>query len=133
MRSDLISLKAECEAEIDFSTEDLTYESREERKNRMIGLYELCAKVLRNSKRAESFIEQNKIVIYGEPNTGKSSLLNSLIGRERAIVSNIPGTTRDYLSESFSIGGIPLQLIDTAGVRETEDIIEKMGDRKSVV
>jgi len=131
VRSDLISLKAECEAEIDFSTEDLTYESKDERKSRMIGLRELCAKVLRNSKRAESFIEQNKIVIYGEPNTGKSSLLNSLIGRERAIVSNIPGTTRDYLSESFSIGGIPLQLIDTAGVRETEDIIEKMGIERS--
>ncbi|MBP7282351.1 MAG: tRNA uridine-5-carboxymethylaminomethyl(34) synthesis GTPase MnmE [Leptospiraceae bacterium] len=131
VRSDLISLKAECEAEIDFSTEDLTYESKEERKNRMAGLYELCAKVLRNSKRAENFIEQNKIVIYGEPNTGKSSLLNSLIGRERAIVSNIPGTTRDYLSESFSLGGIPLQLIDTAGVRETEDQIEKMGIERS--
>lgn len=131
VRSDLISLKAECEAEIDFSTEDLTYESKEQRKNRMIALHDLCAKVLRNSKRAESFIEQNKIVIYGEPNTGKSSLLNSLIGRERAIVSNIPGTTRDYLSESFTLGGIPLQLIDTAGVRETEDLIEKMGIERS--
>ncbi len=131
VRSDLISLKAECEAEIDFSTEDLTYETKEERKNRMIALYELCTKVLRNAKRAESFIEQNKIVIYGEPNTGKSSLLNSLIGRERAIVSNIPGTTRDYLSESFSLNGIPLQLIDTAGVRETEDSIERMGIERS--
>jgi tRNA modification GTPase len=131
VRSDLISLKAECEAEIDFSTEDLTYETKEQRKARMLALHELCTKVLRNAKRAESFIEQNKIVIYGEPNTGKSSLLNSLIGRERAIVSNVPGTTRDYLSESFSLNGIPLQLIDTAGVRETEDIIEKMGIERS--
>ncbi|MBK8397326.1 MAG: tRNA uridine-5-carboxymethylaminomethyl(34) synthesis GTPase MnmE [Leptospiraceae bacterium] len=131
VRSDLISLKAECEAEIDFSTEDLTYESKEQRKNRMVTLHELCKKVLRNAKRAESFIEQNKIVIYGEPNTGKSSLLNSLIGRERAIVSNVPGTTRDFLSESFSLGGIPLQLIDTAGVRDTEDHIEKMGIERS--
>lgn len=131
VRSDLISLKAECEAEIDFSTEDLTYETKEERKSRMIALYELCVKVLKNAKRAESFIEHNKIVIYGEPNTGKSSLLNSLIGRERAIVSNVPGTTRDYLSESFSLNGIPLQLIDTAGVRETEDSIERMGIERS--
>ena len=131
VRSDLISLKAECEAEIDFSTEDLTYETKEERKNRMTLLFDLCTRVLRNAKRAESFIEHNKIVIYGEPNTGKSSLLNSLIGRERAIVSNVPGTTRDYLSESFSLNGIPLQLIDTAGVRETEDSIERMGIERS--
>ncbi|HMV44876.1 MAG TPA: tRNA uridine-5-carboxymethylaminomethyl(34) synthesis GTPase MnmE [Leptospiraceae bacterium] len=131
VRSDLISLKAECEAEIDFSTEDLTYESFEQRKERIHSLYKLCTKVLDSSKRAESFIEHNKIVIYGEPNTGKSSLLNSLIGKERAIVSSIPGTTRDYLAENFSLNGIPLQLVDTAGIRETEDSIEKMGIQKS--
>lgn len=131
VRSDLISLKAECEAEIDFSTEDLTYESFEQRKERINSLYSLCSKVLDSSKRAESFIEHNKIVIYGEPNTGKSSLLNSLIGKERAIVSNVPGTTRDYLAENFSINGIPLQLVDTAGIRETEDSIEKMGIERS--
>lgn len=131
VRSDLISLKAEFEAEIDFSTEDLTYESKEQRKKRIFALYELCTKVLQNSKRAESFIEHNKIVIYGEPNTGKSSLLNSLIGKDRAIVSSIPGTTRDYLSESFSLNGIPLLLIDTAGIRETEDAVEKLGIERS--
>ncbi|HNH11285.1 MAG TPA: GTP-binding protein, partial [Leptospiraceae bacterium] len=91
----------------------------------------LCDKTLRNSERAESVFEKRKIVIFGEPNAGKSSLLNLLLGKERAIVSPIPGTTRDFLSEDMDLRGIPLRLVDTAGIRDTEDQIEKAGIEKS--
>jgi tRNA modification GTPase len=131
IRSDLISLKAECEAEIDFSTEDLTYESLDQRKNRMSALNDLCIKLLRNSERAEKLILQSTVVLYGAPNTGKSSLMNLLIGRDRSIISEIPGTTRDYIAEDISLDGIPIRLVDTAGIRETSDSIERMGIERS--
>src|SRR5262249_31091454 len=68
-----------------------------------------------------------KLALIGRPNVGKSSLFNSLLGRDRAIVTHVPGTTRDSLNESFVISGIPVDLIDTAGIRETDDIVEQLG------
>lgn len=131
LRSQLISLKAECEAEIDFSTEDLTYESLEERKNRILSIIRICSNLLKRSNEAEILLERSKVVLYGEPNTGKSSLMNLILGRERSIISDIPGTTRDYISEEFLLAGVPIRLTDTAGVRETKDNIEKMGIERS--
>lgn len=131
IRSDLISLKAECEAEIDFSTEDLTFESLEQRKSRMVNLKNLCSKLIKDSERAESLILQSTVVLYGEPNTGKSSLMNLLIGKDRSIISDVPGTTRDYIVEELSLDGIPIRLVDTAGIRETTDSIEQMGIERS--
>jgi tRNA modification GTPase len=131
IRSQLVNLKAECEAEIDFSTEDLTFDTLNERKNKITGLHSLIKKVLENSDRASSVLDHSRVVLYGAPNTGKSSLLNAILGKERAIISDIPGTTRDYLSESVHIEGIPIQLIDTAGIRYTEDHIEKLGIERS--
>ncbi len=72
-----------------------------------------------------------KLALIGRPNVGKSSLFNSLLGRDRAIVTHLPGTTRDTLNETFSINGIPIDLIDTAGIRETEDLVEKLGVEKT--
>lgn len=131
LRSQLISLKAECEAEIDFSTEDLTYESLEERKVRIEGVKTFCQTVIAKSNSAEKVIQQLRIVLYGEPNTGKSSLMNVLLGKDRSIISEIPGTTRDYISEEILLEGIPVRLVDTAGVRETEDHIERLGIERS--
>jgi tRNA modification GTPase len=68
-----------------------------------------------------------KLALIGRPNVGKSSIFNALLGQDRAIVTHIPGTTRDALSESFSLNGIPVNLVDTAGIRETEDLIEQIG------
>ncbi|KXZ27976.1 tRNA uridine-5-carboxymethylaminomethyl(34) synthesis GTPase MnmE [Leptospira santarosai] len=131
LRSQLISLKAECEAEIDFSTEDLTYESLEERKARIERVKTFCQTVISKSDSAEKLIQQLRIVLYGEPNTGKSSLMNVLLGKDRSIISEIPGTTRDYISEEILLEGIPVRLVDTAGVRETEDHIERLGIERS--
>ncbi len=131
LRSELLNIKAECEAEIDFSTEDLTFESLKERKSRIDRVIQLCKKIINGSQRVEQIIQKTKIVIYGEPNVGKSSLMNLILGKERAIVSHIPGTTRDFLSEDLFLEGLPIQLVDTAGVRDTEDPIEKLGIQKS--
>jgi tRNA modification GTPase len=72
-----------------------------------------------------------KLALIGRPNVGKSSLFNALLGRERAIVTHLPGTTRDTLNEPFIINGVPVDLIDTAGIRETEDIVEQIGVEKT--
>lgn len=132
LRSELIGIKAEFEAEIDFSTEDLTYESTQARLERIEKIQELCESLLKKSSRADALIGRSKVVLFGEPNVGKSSLMNRLLGRDRSIISDVPGTTRDYISEDLNLSGIPIRLVDTAGVRDTEDSIEKKGIEQSI-
>ena len=75
---------------------------------------------------------RNKTVIIGKPNVGKSSILNKLIDEDKAIVTDIPGTTRDIVEGTLNIGGLLLNIIDTAGIRKTEDVVESIGVKKSL-
>lgn len=132
LRSELLNVKAELEAEIDFSTEDLTYENKDQRIQRINKVRELCNYCLKKSDSANRILSQNKVVLYGEPNSGKSSLMNLILGKDRSIISDIAGTTRDYVSEVMNIDGFPIELVDTAGIRESIDPIEKQGIQRSI-
>ena len=127
LREKLIHFASMIELELDFSEEDVEFADRTE-------LHKLVSEVIEHvNKLAQSFKLGNAIkngvqtVIVGRPNAGKSTLLNGLLNEERAIVSDIPGTTRDTLEESLTINGLEFNLIDTAGIREAKDTIEKLG------
>lgn len=88
--------------------------------------------LMNSFKRGKLMREGAKVAIAGRPNVGKSSLLNAILGEQRAIVTSVPGTTRDVISEYYNIRGLPIQLVDTAGIRETDDIVEKIGVERSI-
>lgn len=96
-------------------------------KEPLLSTIEIIGKLLKTAKAGKISQRGAKLAIIGKPNVGKSSLLNALLGFERSIVSNIPGTTRDYLEVMLDINGVPVLAIDTAGIRETQDIIEEQG------
>lgn len=128
VRSDLIRLKALLEAQIDFSEEDVVVE-----KDELLAVLDQClepVKVLIETYSQGHLVREGlQITIVGKPNVGKSSLLNALLGRDRAIVTPVPGTTRDAIDESADFDGIPVILSDTAGLRRREraDAVERLG------
>jgi tRNA modification GTPase len=119
------------EAGIDFAEDDISVAPPEELLNRIAPIRDGIAR-LAESYRYGSLVSGGlKLAIVGRPNVGKSSLFNRLLEQDRAIVTDIPGTTRDLVSETASIGGIPVKLYDTAGIREASETVESLGIERS--
>jgi tRNA modification GTPase len=127
LRRKLIELRALTEATLDFPEEDLDPLHREDAQARLAEARATLTDVLAKSRQGSLLRSGVHVVLAGPPNVGKSSLLNRLAGEERAIVTPIPGTTRDALREPVQIDGVPLTLVDTAGLRASADEIERLG------
>ena len=131
LREDLIGIVAHIEAYIDFPEEDIDPDTGESLRGRLRDLGGRMGDLLASADRGRILREGARVVICGEPNVGKSSLLNVLLGFERAIVSDTAGTTRDTIEEVINLKGIPLRLIDTAGLHESSDQIEQQGMQRT--
>lgn len=132
LREMLLELLAHLEAFIDFPDEDIDPDSGAALEARMAEIRAALQELLATAERGRWLRQGVRTVIYGAPNVGKSSLLNLLLGYERAIVSATPGTTRDTIEETINLRGIPLRLIDTAGVRTSEDPVEQAGIERTL-
>jgi tRNA modification GTPase len=131
LRDDLLKTLAHVEAYIDFPEEDIAEETKEQLLGRLERGVAFMDELLRTANEGQILRRGIRAAIIGRPNAGKSSLLNQLLGHDRAIVSPIPGTTRDTIEETANIRGLPVVFIDTAGLREARDEIEVEGIRRS--
>ena len=127
LRQDLLSFASLIELELDFSEEDVQFANRFDMTETVIKIKDLVDRLASSFRLGNAIKKGIPVVIAGRPNVGKSSLLNVLLQEERAIVSEIPGTTRDSIEETLHVGGLMFRFIDTAGLRQTDDIIEAKG------
>ena len=127
LRDALIHLRMLVEATLDFPEEEIDFLQKADAQGQLDRLEHSLARVMARAQQGSLLREGIKVVIAGQPNAGKSSLLNALAGAELAIVTAIPGTTRDKVQQTIQIEGVPVHVIDTAGLRESEDEVEKIG------
>lgn len=123
----LVALRVFIEATLDFPEEDLAFVHAADVAGKIQRQQHALDRLLGRSRQGRMLLEGLQVVLIGQPNVGKSSLLNQLVGEDRAIVTPVPGTTRDAVRGSVEVDGIPLHIIDTAGLRETSDDIERVG------
>lgn len=127
LREQLIHFASMIELELDFSEEDVAFANRDDLKSLIYRINHLIHRLMESFERGNVMKNGVPVVIAGKPNVGKSTLLNALLNEERAIVSEIAGTTRDTIEDEITIGGIVFRFIDTAGIRDTHDAIEALG------
>lgn len=127
LREDLVHFASLIELELDFSEEDVEFANRDQLKGLVQQIYSVISKLIQSFEQGNVLKNGVPVVIAGKPNVGKSTLLNALLNEERAIVSDIAGTTRDTIEDEINIHGVTFRFIDTAGIRDTEDVIEAKG------
>jgi tRNA modification GTPase len=132
IREELLELTAFVEAHIDFPEEDIEQLSLDKIENAALGIKRSLETLIESSRYGIILREGLNTAIAGRPNVGKSSLLNALLEHDRAIVTEVPGTTRDVIEEYLNIQGLPVKIMDTAGIRTVEDIAEKEGVKRSL-
>ena len=132
IQGEILNLMADIEASIDYPEYDIEETTNKKIENVMQDVKIKLEKLEENFRNGKIIKEGIRTAIVGKPNVGKSSLLNLMLGENRAIVSNVEGTTRDTIEEYINIKGVPLKIIDTAGIRKTNDEVEKIGVEKSL-
>ena len=132
LRNQLVDLASLMELELDFSEEDVEFADRQRLKELLATVKGEVQALIRSFKLGNSLKNGIPVAIVGSPNVGKSTLLNALVDEDRAIVSDIPGTTRDTIEETFNLDGLTFRFIDTAGIRESDNEIEKFGIERSL-
>lgn len=132
LREQLVTFASLIELELDFSEEDVEFANRAQLRQLIYDIERVIARLIQSFELGNAIKQGVNTVIAGRPNAGKSTLLNALLNEDRAIVSHIPGTTRDTIEEVLNINGINFRLIDTAGIREATDTIEQIGVRKTM-
>ncbi|WP_214070734.1 tRNA uridine-5-carboxymethylaminomethyl(34) synthesis GTPase MnmE [Mucilaginibacter sp. dw_454] len=132
LRDQLVQFASLIELELDFAEEDVEFANRDQLKRLIHDIIKVISALIQSFELGNAIKQGINTVIAGRPNAGKSTLLNALLNEERAIVSHIPGTTRDTIEEVLNINGINFRLIDTAGIREATDAIEKIGVERTM-
>ncbi|MBZ9650707.1 tRNA uridine-5-carboxymethylaminomethyl(34) synthesis GTPase MnmE [Psychroflexus montanilacus] len=131
LRQELLDFASLMELELDFSEEDVEFANREQFQALVLKIQKVLSRLIDSFAVGNVIKNGIPVAIVGEPNVGKSTLLNALLNEDRAIVSDIAGTTRDTIEDEISIGGIGFRFIDTAGIRETQDTIEGLGIQRT--